>query len=770
MNPSEALAAVLIDEFVRGGVREVVLCPGSRSAPLAYAVLEAERVGRLRLHVRVDERSAGFLALGLATGSARPGQRSGAPVVVITTSGTAVANLHPAVLEAHHAGVPLVVLSADRPHELRGTGANQTTTQPGLFGHATRFDVDLPAPDRRPRQQGAWRSTVCRALAAASGTSGPGPGPVHLNVALREPLVPEAPQVAERHDGAANRDAPAQGDAGDADEPGGTPVPQAHRAPTTPERAEVWPESLDGRPGRAPWVEVRPAPGRPRGLQHADADQPGGGYGAANHGAADHAAADHTAAGRAVADRGAVPEMAVSRVERTLVVVGDGVDTDAAVGWAARRGYPCVAEPFGSLGARAEALPHGPLLLTATDWLDAHLPERVLVVGRPTLARPVAALLRRPGVRVEVVTDGAWADPAHVAATVYPWAAIGTEGAAVGTDGAAVGTDGAVVGTEGAVVGTDGAVVGTDGAAISTDGAARAPSTPSTPGADAANGAWSESWMAAGQRVADAVAVHGFPWPSGLAVAEVVARLVPDGAALVLGSSNPVRDLDLAVGRRLASDRRSRSHADAGHSHADAGYGRADAGYGRADAGHGHADASHTDGRERHRAGPRAAEVPDDGVRVFANRGLAGIDGVVSTAVGVGLAHARPTYLLLGDLTFLHDANGLLIGPAEPRADLTIIVVNDDGGGIFTTLEPGAPARAAAFERLFGTPTGTDLGALCRAHGIRHDLAVSREQLAALLAEQPHGIRVVEVPVDRASHRATHEALRDLAARALAVR
>ena len=139
MNPSPALATVLVDELVRGGVREVVLCPGSRSAPLAYAVLAAERSGRLRLHVRVDERSAGFLALGLARGSA-------SPVAVMTTSGTAVANLHPAVLEAHHGGTPLVVVSADRPHELRGTGANQTTAQPGIFGASTRYAVDLPAP------------------------------------------------------------------------------------------------------------------------------------------------------------------------------------------------------------------------------------------------------------------------------------------------------------------------------------------------------------------------------------------------------------------------------------------------------------------------------------------------------------------------------------------------------------------------------------------------------------------------------------------------
>jgi 2-succinyl-5-enolpyruvyl-6-hydroxy-3-cyclohexene-1-carboxylate synthase len=139
VNPSTALATVLVDELVRCGVREAVLCPGSRSAPLAYALQEADRAGRLRLHVRVDERSAGFLALGLA-------KVTRVPAVVVTTSGTAVANLHPAVLEAHHGQVPLLVLSADRPSELRGTGANQTTTQPGLFGQALRWSQELAAP------------------------------------------------------------------------------------------------------------------------------------------------------------------------------------------------------------------------------------------------------------------------------------------------------------------------------------------------------------------------------------------------------------------------------------------------------------------------------------------------------------------------------------------------------------------------------------------------------------------------------------------------
>ena len=132
MNPSTALAEVLVDELVRCGVTDAVLAPGSRSAPLAFALYAADAAGRLRLHVRVDERSAGFLALGLARGSGRP-------AAVVTTSGTAVANLHPAVLEAAYGNVPMLVLTADRPPELRGVGANQTVDQVGLFGTAPRL-------------------------------------------------------------------------------------------------------------------------------------------------------------------------------------------------------------------------------------------------------------------------------------------------------------------------------------------------------------------------------------------------------------------------------------------------------------------------------------------------------------------------------------------------------------------------------------------------------------------------------------------------------
>ncbi len=136
-NASTALATVVLEELVRGGMTDLVLAPGSRSAPLAFAAWTASEEGWLRLHTRIDERSAAFTALGLARSSRRP-------VAVVTTSGTAVANLHPAMLEAHHAGLPLIALTADRPAAMRGTGANQTTDQVGIFSpHVPTIDVPV---------------------------------------------------------------------------------------------------------------------------------------------------------------------------------------------------------------------------------------------------------------------------------------------------------------------------------------------------------------------------------------------------------------------------------------------------------------------------------------------------------------------------------------------------------------------------------------------------------------------------------------------------
>ena len=558
MNPSTALGRVLVDELVRCGVREAVLAPGSRSAPLAFALHAADAAGRLRLHVRIDERSGGFLALGLA-------KASGRPAVVVTTSGTAAANLHPAVLEAAHAGVPLLALTADRPPELRGVGANQTVDQLGLFGSAARF-VELGTPEIRAGQNAYWRSTICRAVAAG--------GPVQLNLALREPLVPEPGD----HWPAA---------AGDRPEEHWPAVDAARPA------AKGWPESLAGRAGGRPWTEVvPPAPPGP------------------------------------VAD---------DLPARTVVVLGDAPAraVAAAVALAEARGWPVVAEPSALLASGPCLLPGGDLLLRG-GFPAAHRPDRILAVGRPTLSRAVARLLA--SAPLDVVAAGpTWTDPAHRAARVLP-----------------------------------------------------AVPTPADPAA-AESGVRDDGWLPAWQAAAAAARARADDLldKAGLAEPGVAATLMdaaPAGALVVCGSSKPVRDLFLA--------------------------------------------------------GPRP------GVTVLANRGVAGIDGTVSTAVGAALAADGPTYALLGDLTFLHDANGLVIGPGEPRPDLTIVVVNNDGGAIFGLLEQGAPEHGPAFERVFGTAHGVDLAALCAATGTPHRLVRTRAELIGALAA-PAGIRVVEVRTDR---------------------
>jgi len=162
---------------------------------------------------------------------------------------------------------------------------------------------------------------------------------------------------------------------------------------------------------------------------------------------------------------------------------------------------------------------------------------------------------------------------------------------------------------------------------------------------------------------------------------------------------------------------------------------------------------------------PSARRAP---LTVVASRGLGGIDGCVSTAIGLALAQPRrPAYALIGDLTFLHDSNGLLIGPDEPRPDLTIVVTNDDGGGIFTLLEPGEPGRAMDFERIFGTPTGASIADICHAHGVKYALASTASELGGVLRQRPEGLGVVEVRVDRTGHRDRHAQLRAAAAGSL---
>jgi 2-succinyl-5-enolpyruvyl-6-hydroxy-3-cyclohexene-1-carboxylate synthase len=529
---------VVVDELIRGGVRDVVLCPGSRNAPLAFALADADRAGRLRLHVRIDERTAGFLAVGLAAGSGRP-------VPIAMTSGTAVANLGPAVVEANYARVPLIVLSANRPYELLGTGANQTMEQLGYFGTQVRGAISLGLAETDAAgtgaQNAAWRSATCRVLAAATGARTANAGPVQFDIPLREPLVPDA----------------------DSD-PGDFP---------------------SGRPDGRPWTYSPPV----------SFDQP----------------------------------LPIDLTPDTVVIAGNGAGIHPNLAH-----LPTVAEPT----APHAATPLHPLALTQLR------PQQVIMLGRPTLHRPVSALLADPSIPVYALTTGP------------RWPDVSGNSMATGT---------------------------------------RA-ETSGSPDPD-----WLRRCAEANARVTAVVreqlAAH--PLTTGLHVAAAVALAVRPGDQLVLGASNPVRDAAL-VG------------------------------------------------------------LNTDGVAVRSNRGVAGIDGTVSTAIGAALAHPGRTIALLGDLTFVHDASGLLIGPTEPVPhDLTIVVSNDNGGGIFELLEQGDPRFADVSSRIFGTPHDVDVGALCRAYHVEAR-QVEVDDLAPALDDPHDGLRVLEVKADRSSLRQLHAAIR----------
>ena len=554
-NPSTAQARVVVDELIRHDVRDAVLCPGSRSAPLALALAAAERAGRIRLHVRIDERGAGFLALGLALASRRP-------VPVVVTSGTAVANLHPAMVEAAHSGVPVLALTANRPPELRGTGANQTIDQVGIFGPHARAVVELGVAGDADAEHRHWRAAIGRAVLTA--TAPTDPGPVQVDLAFREPLVPEP------------------GDEGAGGDDDG--AVRGGRAGGIPE----------GRPDGRPWVNRAGA-----GVDSVPADS----------------------------------AVAVDLTRPTLVVAGAGAQPVAGL-----MGVPTVAEP----GAPAPLHPVHPLAVPALR------PEQVVVLGRPTLHRAVSRLMADPDVDLVVLDAG-------------PRSPNPTGSAAELADSVLTGW------------GVDEAWTARTGDA---DARARA---------------------AVDLRLDQHLADCG---PTGLHVARAVARGAAPGDRLVVGASNAIRDLSLV--------------------------------------------------------GPL-----DPDVTVYANRGASGIDGTVSTAVGVALASSGRTVALLGDLTFLHDVVGLCTGPLESRPeDLTIVVADDDGGGIFALLEQGDPRFATDFDRVFGTPHGADLAALCAGFGAEF-ADVDLPGLESLLADRaPAGLRVVRVATSRAGLCNLHAALR----------
>lgn len=566
--------ATLVDEWIRLGVRHGVVCPGSRSTPMALALAGN---GVITLHVHHDERSAGFLAMGLAIAT-------GGPAIVLTTSGTAAVELHPAMVEAHHSHIPLLAVTADRPPELRGLGAPQTIDQRELFGVAASAFFDVAPPLEADRRR--WRDIAAAAYIAATADV---PGPVHVNLGFAEPLVGTAGELPPRRSAKA---------------------------------AE--PSSRDRSEGRLDTLAA--LVGSVRGVIVAGVRTVRG------------------AAASGEADRAAIFELAELTGWPVLADHLSGVRTP----------HPMVVGTFDAL-------------LRDSATARRLRPEAVLRVGGLLASRVTNEWLAASGAR-QIGLDrwGSCPDPDRtLESTVRVEIADACSRLC--------------------------SLVAAD---------------PSWRADDEARRAWRGQWAEAESVARGAIAplLAGEP-----AVASAVLEAIPQGSVLVVSSSMPVRDLEWY--------------------------------------------------------GPHR-----EGVRVVANRGANGIDGVVSTAVGVA-ASGTPTACLVGDIAFLHDSNAL-IGLAARRLDLLIVVVDNDGGGIFSFLPQSQLLETTRFEQLFGTPHGSDLAALAGAHGVPVERVGDLTELATALCDwsATRGTRVVIVTSDRAGNVEVHRRLNEAVAKAVGLR
>ena len=550
--PSVDTASAILSSLDALGVTHVLYCPGSRSAPFAYA-LEAGSFGGDARPI-LDERGAGFAAVGLA--------RTGALPAIVVTSGTAVAELAPAVLEASHAHLPLLVLSADRPGELRGVGASQATDQAGFFGTHVRASIDLEPQEASPSLVGHLARAVAAACGAPSGT----PGPVQINVAFRDPLTPVR-LASDSEDEAV--------------------------APFVPRPTRV----VAAFPVPARWEDV------------------------------------------------------VGPADAGLIVAGEGASPRARE-WSEASGFPLLAEPASGAWSGGGVTPFEQSLVSSLLGREV---DAVVVTGRPTLSRPIQALLARPDVRVVVV------DP-HT-----PWVDISGNASVVVAD-----------------------------------------LEPAREPIHAAQAEWSsrvrEAARDAGERIESLLASG-----SGRTMLDLARRAAASTSGpLVLGASNPVRAFDLAV--------------------------------------------------------------PALGGRVVhSNRGQAGIDGTIATAVGICLGSgyageaSAPSgeriTAVLGDLTACHDASSLALA-SSLGVNLDIVVADDGGGGIFATLEHGRAASPDAYDRWFGVAQAVDYEALAVAYGVAFARADEPQELESLLARPASGPRLIHAPVERAAH--LYPAVRDV--------
>ncbi len=516
-NPSTKTARSIVEWLLDAGIEHVVVAPGSRSAPLSYAFAQAAANKNVTLHVRIDERDAGFLALGLA-------KASGKPVPVVVTSGSAVANLLPAVVEAHYSGVPLVVLAADRPEASRGHRAPQTIAQADIFGEfASGGHADLALEDN-----------VDHVLASIFTTPLAHRGPIHLNVQFALPLMP--------------------------DDANWTPTRGSHEV--TLGASDSIPAELD------------------------------------------------------------VPS-------RGVLLVGDVNDREATCAiaeLAAELGWPIIWESTANVHGATNALSHGVLIVDSMPT-----PDMVISFGAVGLSRVTGKLLQTTSSHIAVHLDSDGPETPDAFATAQKILNC-------------------------------------------------VPRAKNIVDAE-----WLSAWRDADAQAAKIVSAHlSTQTLTGPSAAVQLWNHVSDEATMTISASWPVRHIEAFAPSR-------------------------------------------------------------SGVRTLGNRGANGIDGLISTAWGIACTAQANSYLLIGDVAFLHDMGGLNVADGQPRPNLTIVVLDNDGSGIFSQLEQGAPAYAAHYEQVFGTPHGRDLWVIAESLGVPAKRVTTRDELSRALemADRIGGVSVI---------------------------
>ena len=697
LDDATAFARLAVSELVRAGVRDFVICPGSRSAPLTYALAALAQAGVVRTHVRLDERSAAFFALGLAKSGFYTGEDAAhTPVALVVTSGTAVAELHAGLLEAFHCGIPLIALTADRPRTVRGTGANQTTWQEGIFGTACPVALDIDASED---ELSAAKDRLGAALAQAEGQGENGRGqrcPLHINLGFAPPLV---------------------------------------TANTWQIPAELLALASDQD------VTASSSPAFLKTPLVAD-------------------------------DGGAAPR----KNAKTVVVLADQCPPQVAQA-AQKWGLPVLAEPTVTLKpGNAVQIAHAPQVLPA---LAGEI-EQIIVAGHATLSRPISALLSRddlpiyclPSLGVKTNLTGKYV-PTTTAQldTVFPavaspvWLARWREVAQAVERAYRRGVDRrAVTVWQNANYAAFGPH---DLPPVATEGQ-------TAPAGKIKNHVFATSGEE-GQSASEAAHRLRMPSPEdapelGDNLRELEMGIDPYALARIY------EDIYEAwVNRDPDSTRNSDAKAENAHSSADSlrGAGSADS------AG---SVLAQPDGNKVTAAGAppltmlgasntiRAFDLAargDRGINYCANRGLAGIDGNIATALGLAAGTGRAVRLIAGDLTCLHDLTGLLTGQLEDTPTVQVMVLNDGGGRIFATLEHGDLANPEVFERYFLTPQRFDLSALAAGLGWDYRCAQDIEELKAILCENPRR-EIVEINAYLPDLRARRAALESEIRRELA--